>query len=147
MKFKVLKNVWLGSDRKTGQIKSFQKGEVIEFGPEDIAQIDSLIRDLFITPIDNGLIPDTARYKVLHFFKRDFNGEVVTGNPGSELKLPRDVAINLMAWGYIVPLDENAWYPGKPSHRAEGEVKKMYDDLDAETENQKGFITSWKEVK
>lgn len=148
MKFKVLRNVSLGKNKKTGQSEAAKKGDIIELDLSDIQRIDSLMRDLVITPIESGLVSDIATYRVLYPFKKDFNGEVITGNPGSELTLARNVASDLLSRGYVRPTNKDAWYPGKVEHRVEGgAVKKMYDDLDTDAGNQPGFITSWKEGK
>lgn len=145
MKFRGLKNTWLGRNKKTGQTEEIKIGETIEKSYEDIEQIESLIRDLAITPLDDGLVKDNARYKILHSFRIDFNGETVTGKAGSEPTFPRGIATLLLAQGYVRPVNEDNWYPGKPSHIREGAAKRMYDDLGEGTGNQPGFITSWKE--
>jgi hypothetical protein len=142
VKFKVLRNVSLGIG-KTGKITYATKDEMIEL--EDIAVINDLVMNLAITPADDSLVPESALYKVVHQFNLKFEGETHKGTPGAQLTLKRDLAVFLMSRGYVIPEDPSRWYPGKPSHRVEGQTKKMYDDLNAETENQKGFITSWKE--
>ena len=136
MKFKVLKNTWLGRNQKTGQAVSCNKDEIIELGLEDIEQIDSLIRDLVIVPLDDTLIKNNARYRVLYPFKIEFDGKVVTGEVRDEMKLARDIATRLLAQGYIRPMNEDAWYPGKRSFIAEQTAKKMYDDLEEGVTNE-----------
>jgi hypothetical protein len=128
MKFKVLKNVWLGKDNKTGRVRSCSKGEVLDFGPEDMEVISELVRNFFIAPFDSALVPDTGRYKVLYQFQQEVDGQTVKGTSGAELKLERDIAVNLMARGYVVPVDPDAWYPGKPSFMPNQPPKKMYDE-------------------
>jgi len=139
MKFKALRNVSLGIG-KTGKITYATKDEVIDL--DDINLINDLIMNFAITPADDSLVPSTALYKVQHGFNETFEGKAIKANAGVQLTLSRDIAVRLMAKGYIVPENDQKWYPAKPSYRREGEAKRMYDS-DAET--QEGWITSWKE--
>jgi hypothetical protein len=127
MNFKALKNFWLAKDKKTGRVRSYSKADGLELGPDDLQTIDELIMNLLITPTDSGLVPDVSRYKVLYQFQQEINGETVKGLRGDELKLPRDQAVNLMARGYIRPLDKDAWFPNKPGFMPDKPAKKMYD--------------------
>jgi hypothetical protein len=138
MKFLALRNFHY-TDKKTGKLVSISKEDILELGLEDIEQIDAFIRDLAITPLDDTLIKNNARYRVLYPFKIEFDGEVVTGEVRDEIKLSRDIATRLLAQGYIRPVNEDSWYPGKRSFIAEQTAKKMYDDLEEEvvSENNK----------
>jgi hypothetical protein len=140
MLFLVLKNVRF-NDRKKGMMQDLKKGETITL--DEITDIDELIMNLAITPADGTLVPEKAWYICRHQFNENFDGKIIRGTAREQIRLSRDEAVRLMAKGYVCPVDEERWFPGKPDHRIEREAKRMY-DLDGEAGNQEGWITSWK---
>jgi hypothetical protein len=143
MKFLALKNFHY-LDKKTGNLKSLAKGDALELQSNELGIIDDLIMNLLITPDDTLLVADSALYQVLHQFNIQFGGESLRGNVGSQLMLKRDMAVYLMACGYIRPEDQEKWWPGKRDHGIETEAKRMYDEEEGQ-ENPKGWLTSWKD--
>ena len=130
MQFIALRNFHF-ADHKTGNLKSITKGDTIELGKDDIDMINNLVMNFQIMPDDDMLVPASSLYKVVHQFNVKFEGETHKGTPGIQLILKRDIAVFLMAKGLVIPENESMWWPNKPEHRIEGEVKRMY-DLDEE---------------
>ena len=141
MLFLVLRNIRF-NDTKKGMMQDLIKGETITL--DDIADVNELIMNLSITPADNSLVPESGWYKTVYQFREDFEGKIIKGTPGEQVRLNRDEATRLMAKGLCKPVDEERWYPVKREYRPESEVKRMYDVLDGEAGNQESWITSWK---
>lgn len=126
-------------DEKRGIMVVKNKGEEFSLDPAtEGPMIFELHASRRINIIDPAFIPERAKYKVLYGFSYETKeGFPRHGSSGSEIELDQMTANEFLACGYVRPVNENAWRPGKllGGVISEKEPKRMFDDPPVEKES------------